>query len=52
MIERRKFIKNTFKSLPLLASSSSLFALACEDKHIPGALDKTVVIVGAGISGL
>ncbi len=48
-IYRRNFLKKTLHGL---ATSSSLFALACKDKIIPGALEKTVVIVGAGISGL
>jgi hypothetical protein len=48
-IYRRNFLKKTLHGL---ATSSSLFALACEEKLIPGALDKTVVVVGAGISGL
>ena len=51
-MQRRKFIKNTFKSLPLLANSPSLIALACDNNLISAAKDKTVVVVGAGISGL
>lgn len=51
-IHRRNFLKKTFSGLPLLATSPSLLALACEDKIIPAAKDKTVVVVGAGISGL
>lgn len=51
-MQRRKFIKNTFKSIPLLANSPSLIALACDNNLISAAKDKTVVVVGAGISGL
>ncbi len=48
-IYRRNFLKKTLHGL---VTSSSLFAFSCEDKRIHGALDKTVVVVGAGISGL
>lgn len=49
---RRNFLKKTLHGLPLLASSSSLIALACDNNLISAAKDKTVVVVGAGISGL
>ncbi len=48
-MQRRKFIKNTFTGLPLVFLLPTLLASACDSNEANG---KTVVIVGAGISGL
>ena len=51
-MQRRKFIKNTLTGLPILLLTPSLLASACskEDDNSPNG--KTVVVIGAGISGL
>lgn len=52
-MQRRKFIKDTIKGLPILLLTPSLLASSCrkdDDKINPN--NKTVIIVGAGISGL
>lgn len=50
-MQRRKFIKDTLTSLPILMLTPSLFASSCnkDDNQLNG---KTVIIIGAGISGL
>jgi monoamine oxidase len=51
-MQRRTFIKNTLTDLPILLLTPSLLASSCnkgDDKVTNG---KTVVIIGAGISGL
>lgn len=51
-MQRRKFIKNTLTGLPILLMTPTLLASSCnkdDDKELNG---KTVVIIGAGISGL
>ena len=47
-MQRRKFIKNTIKGL---AISPTLMAAACK-KENPKPNGKTVLVIGAGISGL
>lgn len=51
-MQRRKFIKNTLTGLPALLYMPSIMASSCneDDKKQPNG--KTVVVVGAGISGL
>ncbi|HOZ51924.1 MAG TPA: NAD(P)/FAD-dependent oxidoreductase [Chitinophagaceae bacterium] len=52
-MQRRKFIKDTIKGLPILLLTPSILASSCrkdDDKINPN--NKTVIIVGAGISGL
>ena len=52
-MQRRKFIKNTLTGLPLLLLAPSVLAISCkenEDEANPN--DKTVIVIGAGISGL
>lgn len=49
-MQRRRFIKNTLKGLPLVLLSPALLANACKKIITPNG--KKVVIVGAGISGL
>lgn len=52
-MQRRKFIKNAITSLPILLLTPSILASSCskdDDKINPN--DKTVLVIGAGISGL
>lgn len=51
-MQRRKFIKDTLTGLPILLMAPSLFASSCkrDDDNTPNG--KTVIIIGAGISGL
>lgn len=52
-MQRRKFIKDAITGLPVLLLAPSLLANSCgkdEDEINPN--DKTVIVVGAGISGL
>lgn len=52
-MQRRKFIKNTITGLPMLFIAPSILAGACntnEDTINPN--EKTVYVIGAGISGL
>lgn len=51
-MQRRKFIKNTLSSLPLVLVSPTILASSCNDRDDEVETGKTVVIVGAGISGL
>jgi monoamine oxidase len=48
-LQRRKFIINSLKALPLLFITPSL--LSCEDNEV-NPNGKTVIVVGAGIAGL
>ncbi len=49
-MKRRKFIKDTLGGLPLLVLTPSLLASCAEDEIKPNG--KTVIVIGAGISGL
>ncbi len=51
-MQRRKFIKDNLTGLPILLLTPSLLASSCnkEDDHEPN--EKTVIVIGAGISGL
>ena len=49
-MQRRKFIKDTFKGLPILLLTPTLLASSCKKENEPNG--KTVVVIGAGISGL
>lgn len=51
-MQRRKFIKDTLSGLPILLIAPSLLASSCnkDDDNKPNG--KTVVVIGAGISGL
>jgi monoamine oxidase len=51
-MERRKFIKTTLIGLPFIFASESLFATLNNENKTLNPCNKTVVIVGAGISGL
>lgn len=52
-MQRRKFIKDTLTGLPILLLAPSVLASSCqkEDDGI-NPNDKTIIVVGAGISGL
>ncbi len=50
-MQRRKFIKNSLSGIPILLTAPTILSSSCQnDTVIP--TDKTVIIVGAGISGL
>jgi monoamine oxidase len=51
-MKRRKFIKESLKKLPILLLAPSLLASSCtkDDESVPSG--KTVLVIGAGISGL
>lgn len=50
-MQRRKFIKDSLTGLPILLTAPTILTSSCQDDTlIP--IDKTVIIVGAGISGL
>ena len=51
-MKRRKFIIDSLTGLPLLFISPTLLSIACNKDEEPKPNEKTVVIVGAGISGL
>ena len=51
-MQRRKFIKNTLTGLPILLLTPSLLASACNKEDDNSSNGKTVVVIGAGISGL
>lgn len=52
-MQRRKFIKDTLTGLPILLLTPSILASSCrkDDEEI-NPNDKTVIVIGAGISGL
>lgn len=50
-MQRRKFIKNSLSGIPILLTAPTILSSSCQhDTVFP--TDKTVIIVGAGISGL
>lgn len=51
-MQRRKFIKDTLSSIPLLLLTNSLLASSCSDEDDSESNNKSVIIIGAGISGL
>jgi len=51
-MQRRKFIKDTLTGLPILLLTPSLLAYSCNKEDDNSSNGKTVVIIGAGISGL
>lgn len=51
-MQRRKFIKNTLTGFPLIILSPSLIASCGKDEDDVTSNGKTVIIIGAGISGL
>lgn len=50
-MQRREFIKDTLTGLPLLLLTPSILASSCNKDDI-NPNDKTVIVIGAGISGL
>ena len=50
-MQRRKFIKDTLKGLPIFLLSPSLFASSC-NKNENKTTGKIVIVIGGGISGL
>ena len=51
-MERRKFVLDTLKTIPLFFIAPNLFASYSKDDDIINPNGKTVLIIGAGISGL
>jgi monoamine oxidase len=51
-MERRKFVLNTLKTIPLVLLAPNLFASYSNDDDITNPNGKIVLIIGAGISGL
>lgn len=49
-MQRRKFCKDSLSGLPLLFLAPSLFSSACNNESKTS--DKSVIVIGAGISGL
>lgn len=50
-MQRRKFIKNSLSGIPILFTAPTILNSSCQDNTVIPT-DKTVIIVGAGISGL
>lgn len=51
-MQRRKFIKDSLTGLPAIVLTESLLASACKKEAIVTPNGKTVIVIGAGISGL
>ena len=51
-MERRKFVLDTLKTIPLVLLAPNLFASYSKENDITNPNGKTVLIIGAGISGL
>lgn len=51
-MQRRKFIKDTLKGLPILLTTTSLLESSCKKPEEVEPEGKKVIIVGAGIAGL
>jgi monoamine oxidase len=51
-MQRRKFVKKTIAGLPLVLSSTSILASSCQQDKFISPNGKSVLIIGAGISGL
>ena len=51
-MERRKFVLDTLKTIPLILIAPNLLASYCKDHDSTNPNGKTVLIIGAGISGL
>jgi monoamine oxidase len=51
-MERRKFVLDTLKTIPLILIAPNLLAYCAKKEDITNPNGKTVLIIGAGISGL
>jgi monoamine oxidase len=51
-MERRKFVLDTLKTIPLVLIAPNLFASNGKDEISTNPIGKTVLIIGAGIAGL
>lgn len=51
-MQRRKFIKDSINGLPIILLAPTILASSCNDNESTDAKGKSVIIVGAGISGL
>ena len=51
-MQRRKFIKDSINGLPIILLAPTILASSCNDNESSDAKGKSVIIVGAGISGL
>ena len=51
-MERRKFIKNTLTSLPIVLLTPTVLTSCCNKDDDDESNGKTVIVIGAGISGL
>lgn len=51
-MQRRKFIKDSLTGLPVLLLSPSILASSCTKETDTNSSEKTVMVIGAGISGL
>jgi heterodisulfide reductase subunit A-like polyferredoxin len=51
-MERRKFVLNTLKNIPLVILAPNLLASCSKENQIITPNGKTVIVIGGGISGL
>ena len=51
-MERRKFVLDTLKTIPLVLIAPNLFASFSKDDDVTNHNGKTVLVIGAGIAGL
>lgn len=51
-MERRKFVLDTLKTIPLVLIAPNLFASFSKDDDVTNPNGKTVLVIGAGIAGL
>lgn len=51
-MQRRKFIKDTLTGLPIILMTPSILASSCNNENDNEPNGKTVIIIGAGVSGL
>lgn len=50
-MQRRKFIKNSLSGIPILLSAPTILSSSCQDDTVIPT-NKTIIVIGAGISGL
>lgn len=51
-MQRRKFINDTLTGLPAILLTPSILASSCKQENTTTLSDKTIIVIGAGISGL